>query len=202
MSTAQTAPKPELLLDHRGAPKATVQSDLDYASARLGASFHESAHAVLAMTYGIHVVSSQIMSWPNGKGGESLTGSTSLNVDWVGEWQYAAMCAAGSLAEVQYLLVAGLWTPERALACAALHDREQAVDVLAAYGHCLGRTHVPPGGRSWGQVRGMARRKIAHNWREIRLVAEAMNERTLLTGDEIAALTGLTNPPRPEGGAS
>ncbi|WP_018553997.1 hypothetical protein [Streptomyces sp. ATexAB-D23] len=202
MSAVQTAPKPELLLDHRGAAKPNVDSGLDYGSARLGTVFHEAGHAVLAMAYGIHVVSSEVMSWSVGEDGWGLTGSTTLNVGNVGAWQYAAMCAAGSVAQVQYLLVAGLWTPEHALSCAAVHDREQAVDVLAAHGHRLGRTSVPAGGRSWGQVRGMARRRISFYWREIRLVAEAMNERTIVTGEEIAALTGLANPPRPEGGAA
>ncbi|MCF3171647.1 hypothetical protein IPZ64_32920, partial [Streptomyces violaceoruber] len=37
-------------------------------------------------------------------------------------------------------------------------------------------------------------RRICHLWREIRTVAHAMNENTVLTGGEIAAMTGLTNP--------
>ncbi|MGQ4490371.1 hypothetical protein ACN6LM_000906 [Streptomyces sp. SAS_281] len=201
MSAVQTAPKPELLLDHRGAPKPKNESDLDCASVQLKASFHEAGHAVLAMTYGIHVVTSEIMAWTD-EDVWNITGSTELNVDRAGAWQYAAMCAAGAVAEVQYLLIAGLWTPDRALACAALHDRELAVDVLARCGARLGRTHVPGGGRSWAQVRGMARRRVAYHWREIRLVAEAINERTLVTGEEIAAITSLTNPPRPEGGVA
>ncbi|MGZ2360604.1 hypothetical protein LRE75_28650 [Streptomyces sp. 372A] len=201
MSAVQTAPKPELLLDHQGAPKPRKETDLGCASIQLASSFHEAGHAVLAMTYGIHVVTSEIMAWTH-EDVWSITGSTELDVDRVGAWQYAAMCAAGAVAEVQYLLIAGLWTPERALNCAALHDQAQAVDVLAHYGACLGRTHVPAGGRSWAQVRGMARRRIAYHWREIRLVAEAINERTILTGAEIAALTGLVNPPRPERGVA
>ncbi|MEG9548664.1 hypothetical protein OG554_07765 [Streptomyces griseus] len=194
MPMAPVVPKPELLLDHRGATKATFDMPLDYEPARLGVAFHEAGHAVLAMAYGIHVVSSEVMSWKVGDDGWGLTGATALNVEQVGEWQYAAMCAAGEVAQVQYLMVAGLWTPQRALACTADHDREQAVDVLAHHGYSLGRAHVPAGGRSWGQVRGMARRRISYLWREIRTVAHAMNENTVLTGGEIAAMTGLTNP--------
>ena len=71
--------------------------------------------------------------------------------------------------------------------------------MLAQFGYRLGRDHVPAGGKSWGMVRGMARRKVAHLWREIRTVAHAMDENTVLTGDEIAELTGLTNAPLPGG---
>ncbi|MDW4902058.1 hypothetical protein RB625_26940 [Streptomyces californicus] len=201
MNATQSVPKRDLLLDHRGAVKPSLDMPLDYEAARLGVAFHEAGHAVLAMAYGIHVASSEVMSWSVGDGGWGLTGGTRLSVEHVGEWQYAAMCAAGEVAQVQYLMLAGLWTPERALACTAAHDREQAVDVLAAHGYRLGRTHVPPGGRSWGQVRGMARRRICHLWREIRTVAHAMNEATVLTGEEIAGMTGLTNPEQAGGAA-
>ncbi|MFJ4523880.1 hypothetical protein ACIP4Y_23475 [Streptomyces sp. NPDC088810] len=47
----------------------------------------------------------------------------------------------------------------------------------------------------------MARRKVSQLWHEIRTVAHAMDENTVLTGDEIAALTGLTNPPLSGGAA-
>ncbi|MER5309939.1 hypothetical protein ABT034_19400 [Streptomyces sp. NPDC002773] len=192
-----TAPDPSALLDHNGQPKPWLEMPLDYEAARLGMAFHEAGHAVLAMSYGIHVTTSEVIAWNVTDDGYALTGKTGFNAANVWPWHFAAHCAAGQVAQVQYLMAYGLWTPERAAACAAEHDREHAIDALAAHGYLLGRHHVPAGGKSWGMVQGMARQKIALLWREIRTAAHAMNEHTQLTGDQIAAMTGLTNPPMP-----
>ncbi|MFD6248326.1 hypothetical protein [Streptomyces roseolus] len=196
-----TAPAPELLADHRGNPKPCKESTLTYEQARLGMSFHEAGHAVLAMSYGFHVMSSEVIAWTIENDGWGLTGNTALALDSVNAWHYAAMCAAGVLCEVQYLMIHGLWTPERGALCAAEHDRAQAIDLLAEQGIGIGRDHVPAGGKSWAQVRGMAARKVDHLWREIRTVAHAMNENTKLTGEQIAAMTGLANAPMVGGAA-
>ncbi|MFH9058103.1 hypothetical protein ACH4FD_24310 [Streptomyces sp. NPDC017861] len=189
-----TAPDPKVLLDHQGNPRAIVNMQLSYEQARLGTAFHEAGHAVLALAYGVHVVTSEVIVWAPQPGTWTVTGNTAFEARETKPWHFAAQCAAGELAQVQYLMAYGLWTPERALACAADHDREQAVDVLTEFGYRLGRDHTPEGGKSWGMVRGMARRKVGYLWREIRTVALAMDERTVLTGDEIADLTGLVNP--------
>ncbi|MFJ6798858.1 hypothetical protein [Streptomyces sp. NPDC091268] len=185
------APAPEVLADHRGNPRASFDMPLDYEAARLNMAFHEAGHAVLALAGGVHVVTSEIIAWPTGKDGWSVIGNTAFEADSVNPWRFAAQCAAGEIASVQYLMAYGLWTPERAYACTADHDREQAIDVLADFGYRLGRDHVPEGGKSWG----MARRKVGYLWREIRTVAHAMTEHDKLTGDEIAAMTSLTNAP-------
>ncbi|MFC9245103.1 hypothetical protein ACFT7S_14065 [Streptomyces sp. NPDC057136] len=190
------APAPEVLLDHRGNPRASFEMSLSYEQARLGTAFHEAGHAVLAMAYGVHVVTSEVIAWSPETDRWSLTGNTAFEARDTKPWHFAAQCAAGEIANVQYLMTYGLWTPERALACSADHDREQAIDVLADFGYDLGRDHTPDRRKSWGMVRGMARRKIGYLWREIRTVALAMDERTVLTGDDIAALTGMTNSPR------
>ncbi|MFI8422207.1 hypothetical protein [Streptomyces sp. NPDC085479] len=190
-----TVPAPELLADHLGNPKPRQDTTLTYEEARLGVAFHEAGHAVLAMTYGFPVVSSEVIAWDMGQGGWGLTGNTVIGSGEVHAWRYAAMCAAGELANVRYLLVHGLWTPDRAAEITAEHDRALAVDMLAAHGFSLGHDHVPAAGKSWGQVRGMAARKVDRLWREIRTVAHAMNESTKLTGEQIAAMTGLTNAP-------
>lgn len=196
------APTSEELADHTGKPRAAIHMSLSYEQTRLGMAFHEAGHAVLALSYGMHVVTSEVISWnTDDDGGWAVTGSTDLRAENTSPWHFAAQCAAGTLAQVQYLMIHGLWTPERAAACAAVHDRELAVDALAQAGYRLGRDHTPEGGKSWGMVRGMARRKVAYRWWEIRNVAYAMNERGVLTGDEIAALTGLGNPPF-QGGAA
>ncbi|MEW9511802.1 hypothetical protein [Streptomyces bacillaris] len=182
-------------------PKPRFEPSLPYEAARLGIAFHEAGHAVLAMAYGMRVITSEVMAWEPEPGGWALCGNTASEARSAPPWRFAAMAAAGEIAQVGYLMSYGLWTPERAFACTADHDREQAIDVLAGFGYRLGRDHVPVGGKSWGQVRGMARRRVGHLWREIRTVAHAMNEATVLSGDEIAAITGLANP-APAGGAS
>ncbi|MER7480440.1 hypothetical protein ABTX60_22860 [Streptomyces sp. NPDC126510] len=189
------APAPEALTDHTGKPRPMFDMPLTYEQARLGMAFHEAGHAVLSMAYGMHIAKSKVIAWEPEPGKWAVTGSTRSQAHNTPPWHYAAQCAAGEIAHVQYLMAYGLWTPERAAACAADHDRELAIDVLAQFGFRLGRDHVPEGGKSWGMVRGMARRKVCHLWREIWTVAHAMTERTVLTGDEIAALTGLVNPP-------
>lgn len=182
------------LPDHTGKPRVCFKVSLSYEQTRLGMAFHEAGHAVLSLAYGIRVTDAEVIDWQPEGGGWGVTGRTGHHVQNTSAWHFAAQCAAGSLAQVEYLLRYGLWTPERAAACIAEHDRELAVHTLAAHGIPLGRHHVPEGGKSWGMVRGMARRKVTHLWREIRTVAHALNERGSLTGDEIAALTGLTNP--------
>ncbi|MGX1886250.1 hypothetical protein [Streptomyces sp. NPDC055287] len=188
------APDFEVLADHTGKPRPAVNTSLSYEQARLGTAFHEAAHAVLSLAYGMHISSSEVIAWRTGDDGWAVTGTTTHLAQGISPWRFAAQCAAGELAHVQYLLTHGLWTPDRALACAANHDRELAIDVLNQFGYQLGRDHTPEGGKSWGMVRGMARRKMYGLWFEISAVAHAMNERDVLTGDEIAALTGLVNP--------
>ncbi|MGW1027805.1 hypothetical protein ACWD4J_29640 [Streptomyces sp. NPDC002577] len=195
------APAPEVLLDHTGKPRARFDMPLTYEAARLGLAFHEAGHAVLAMAYGMRVLTSEVIAWSREEGGFSVTGNTAFQAEDICPWRFAAQAAAGEIAHAQYLMAYGLWTPERAYACTSDHDREQAIDILDGFGYRLGRDCIPEGGKSWGMVRGMARRKIGYLWREIRTVAHAMDERTRLTGDEIAALTGMVNPPL-QGGAA
>ncbi|WP_329117475.1 hypothetical protein [Streptomyces sp. NBC_01465] len=197
-----TAPAPELLADHRGTPRPTLHMPLSYEQARLGLAFHEAGHAVLGMAYGMHVQTSEVIAWSPEPDKWTVTGNTTWGTCNVDQWQFAAQAAAGEICHVLYLMTCGLWTPDRAAACASPHDREQAIDVLAEFGYRIGRTYVPEGGKSWGMVRGMARRKVGYLWREIRTVAHAMNEHTVLTGADIAALTGMTNAPLAEGATS
>ncbi|MFF7438707.1 hypothetical protein [Streptomyces sp. NPDC008122] len=195
------APGPESLLDHRGNRRPTQHMPLDPWQARLGMAFHEAGHAVVAMTYDVHVISSEIIAWSPEPGSFSVTGSTRFHGENVDLWRLAEQCAAGEIAQVQYLRAYGLWTPERAAACAAEHDREYAIDTLAGFGYRLGRDHVPAGGKSWDMVKDLACRQVGRMWREIHTVAHAMTEHTKLTGEQIAAMTGLTNAPLPGGAA-
>ncbi|MFC7933554.1 hypothetical protein [Streptomyces cinereoruber] len=197
-------PDRDLLVDHRGRPRAGVRTGLTHDQALLGTAFHEAGHAVLALVHGMHLVTSEIVAWMSAPGQSTVTGRTNFSaarIEDVHPWRFAAGAAAGSLAQVRYLMDYGLWTPERAAACPGTHDRDHAVDVLAGMGYRLGIGHVPPGGKSWGQVRGMAWRRIDRLWPQIRTVAHAMHENTKLTGDQIAAMTGLTNAPSPGGAA-
>ncbi|MFE6064779.1 hypothetical protein [Streptomyces sp. NPDC056431] len=193
-----TAPDPAVLLDHRGNVRPTLPAVLGYEDSRLGLAFHEAGHAVLAMSYGFHLLSTEVVYWEPEPDRWNLTGLTTIaSEDVIPPWKFGAQAAAGTVAEVRYLMTSGLWTPERAAACDAEHDRRHAIDTAAETGHRIACDHVPPGGKSWGQVRGMALRKIGLLWREIRTVAHAMNEHTKLTGEQVAAMTGLANPPMP-----
>ncbi|MGW8379207.1 hypothetical protein [Streptomyces sp. ODS28] len=186
-----TAMAPELLPEQR----PTLETPLTRVQTRLGTAYHEAGHAVLSMAYGLYVQSSEVIDQDTDDGGWLLTGITYLTVDTVPPWQFAAQAAAGELAHAHHLLLSGLWTPQAAAACAAEHDRDQAIAILGQLGHRLGRDHVPAGGKSWGMVRGMARRKVTRLWPQIRAVAHAMNIHTVLSGEDIADLTGLTNTP-------
>ncbi|WP_043266109.1 hypothetical protein [Streptomyces sp. CT34] len=191
------APAYEDLLDHTGKPRPSFDMALSYEQVRLGLAFHEAGHAVLSMAYGVHVVSSEVIAWQPSPDRWSVTGKTASEAHDVSPWHYAAQCAAGELAHVQYLLTSGLWTPQLAAGCAADHDREKAIDVLARFGYRLGRDHTPQGGKSWGMVRGIARRKVDRLWPEICAVARAIDAADIVTGEQIADLTGLPNPPHP-----
>lgn len=183
------------VLDFFGAPLAPVDISLTHEQARLGMAFHEAGHAVLAMAYGMHVASAEVIAWENDRGGWSLSGNTVHEAVNTPPWRFAAMCAGGERAQLRYLHKRGLWTPERAAACAADHDREQAIAVLAQFGYRLGRDHTPEGGKSWATICAVADRTVRLLWAEIALVAHAMDARTLVTGEEIADLTGLANAP-------
>lgn len=198
------APSPEALLDHRGVPRPPVEVPLSYEQMRLGMAFHEAGHAVLAMAYGMRVLTSELMAWTLDDGRARVTGVTNVQAAAgdVHPWRFAAKCAAGEIAEVQYLLTHRLWTPATGAGCAAEHDREQAIDCLAEWGYRLGRDRVPVGGKSWAMAQGMARRKISRLWPQIRIVAHAINDHTVVTGDGIAALTGMHNPVINEGVAA
>ncbi|MCX5159977.1 hypothetical protein OOK39_11905 [Streptomyces sp. NBC_00264] len=196
------APDRDLLVDHRGRSRVSVPSGLTHDQALLGTAFHEAGHAVLALVHGMHLMSSEVVVWLSAPGQSTVTGRTSCSaarIEDVHPWRFAAQAAAGSLAQVRYLMDYGLWTPGRAAACPGTHDRDHAVDVLAGMGYQLGVGHIPAGGKSWGQVRGMAWRRVDRLWPQIRIVAHAMYEHTRLTGEEIAAMTGLVNAPMPAG---
>lgn len=167
---------------------------LSYEQTRLGIAFHEAGHAVLALAYGMRVITSEVIAWEPEPGQFAVTGRTRNEAAGTPPWRYAAQLAAGEIAHVTYLMTYKLWTPERAAACQSDHDRDNAIDVLAQFGYTLRAHTVPEDGKSWGMVRGMARRKVTHLWREIRTVALAMDEHTVLSGDDIAALTGMVNP--------
>ncbi|GLV86575.1 hypothetical protein Slala03_62640 [Streptomyces lavendulae subsp. lavendulae] len=190
-----TAPRPEHPLDHLGEPLPLVpMASLSYEQVRLGLDFHEAGHAVLSMAYGMQVVESRVIAWQETDGTMSVTGKTRSVAAGVSPWRYAAQCAAGEQAHIRYLKQTGLWTPELEAGCAALHDRELAIDVLAQFGFRLGRGHAPIGGKSWPTIQAVADRTVTLLWPHITTVAHAMDQQTQLTGDEIAELAGLTNP--------
>ncbi|MFJ4523881.1 hypothetical protein ACIP4Y_23480 [Streptomyces sp. NPDC088810] len=114
MTTA--APAPERLADHTVRRRPMQHIPLTYEQARPGIAFHEAGHAVLSMAYGMTIVTSEVIAWEPEPGCWVVTGNTAHQAHGTPPWHYAAQCAAGEIAHVQYLLAYGLWTPERAAA--------------------------------------------------------------------------------------
>ncbi|WP_433340596.1 hypothetical protein [Streptomyces sp. CA-253872] len=185
-----TPPSDEMLRDHRGNLRARADIGLSYGQARLGLAFHEAAHAVVGLSVGTRVLTSEVIAWSPGPGMWTVTGNTAQ--EWRGApgWEFATVAAAGEQAHVEYLWRYGLWTPGRAADCAADHDRELAIDTLAEHGLSLGRDSTPPGGRSWAAIQRLARRTVKDLWPAIRTVAFAVDQHTRLTGTDITDLLG------------
>ncbi|MFE2550541.1 hypothetical protein [Streptomyces sp. NPDC059355] len=188
-------PEPEDLLDHTGQPRPTQGMDLAEGEIRSAMAFHEAGHAVLGIAYGMHAERVTLFTWQDPHQGTLVTGSTSWNASGIRPWRFAAQCAAGEAAQVHFLREQGLWTPKRAAALEAVHDRELAVDVLAQWGFLLGRDHTPAGGKSWAVVQAIAARSVALLWPGITAVAHALEAHDELIGDDAARLAGLANPP-------
>ncbi|MYT20015.1 hypothetical protein GTW69_06890 [Streptomyces sp. SID7760] len=192
---SRLTPEPEDLLDHTGQLRPTRSMDLPEGGVRFALAFLEAGHAVLGIAYGMHADRVTLFTWHDPLRGSMVTGGTTWNASGIHPWRFAAQCAAGEAAQVHFLRERGLWTPANAAASEAVHDRELAVDVLAEWGLRLGRDHTPAGGKSWATVQAVAARSVALLWPSITAVAHALEARDDLTGDEVARLAGLVNPP-------
>ncbi|WP_327335103.1 hypothetical protein OG582_40730 (plasmid) [Streptomyces anulatus] len=181
-------------VDHTGTPFVPVTADISVADVRRGIAFHEAGHAVLCMAYGMHVITTGIVSWRAENDRWSTVGNTSWESANVLCFDIAAQCAAGEVAHLRYLRQSGLASAEMTEAALADHDREQAVAILAEAGVSLTEDGGPTKYEiSWRKVYATAEQRVADLWPQITAVASVLVEREL-TGDEAAEIAGMTNP--------
>ncbi|MFD8078184.1 hypothetical protein ACFV3E_36655 [Streptomyces sp. NPDC059718] len=182
--------------------EADREAPLPHRQGLLALAFHEAGHAVLHMAYGVHVIDAELTVSVDDLGwGGTVNGRVGWLADGVSVWRLTAACAAGQLAQDRFLREAGLWTPGRAAECesGAAHDVGIALDLIATYGPpdaCATRTL--PTGRSWGTIGAVAERTVKLLWPQITVVAHALAAHTVLSGDAIAEISGLTNRPNPQ----
>ncbi|MGW7412789.1 hypothetical protein [Streptomyces sp. NPDC054863] len=160
---------------------------------RRGNAFHEAAHALVGMAYGISLQRILLTETPlpDSDGGVVMSGLVTWNPCWVDEVEFAVQYAAGAIAEQRQFDAAGL--DAEAAEC---HDRDAAVAVLTQsdYDFVLSGT-APAGGVTWEQITARAQQRVSSLWPEITLVAEALLAAPgmELSSIEVCALTGWTN---------
>lgn len=156
-------------------------SQLDYLRA-----IHEAGHAVTVLTARAHLHSVEIVK------GEATTeqGGVTYACHLADGHAYAIYSAAGERASDRWLREAGLWTPERAVAneVAAHSDRHQFLAI---------NPHVGFGDKEvdYRHIHDLADQALNTHWTAVTTVAGALHQHGHMTGDAIAALTGLPNTP-------
>jgi hypothetical protein len=156
-------------------------TQLDYLRA-----IHEAGHAVTVLTARAHLHSAEIVK------GEATTeeGGVTYACHLADGHAYAIYSAAGERAADRWLHEAGLWTAERAVAneVAAHGDRTSFLAI---------NPHVGFGDKEvdYRYVHDLADQALNTHWAAVTFVANALHQHRYLTGNAIAALTGLPNTP-------
>jgi hypothetical protein len=191
-----SAPEPEILLDHTGALRPSVPSPLTAEQIHRGVCFHEAGHAVVDLAFGFHLDFTQAYRWTQ-DGYPQYTGYTQVEVGSAPALRLAVGFAAGEVADLRHLRERGLWSPETAVVAVSDHDRDQALDCLADCGFPIAADHTPRGGMAWSEVLDTARHVVDLLWPLVTVVADALYAHPdgLLTGEQVAALVHLPNPP-------
>jgi hypothetical protein len=169
---------------------------------RRSLAFHETAHALVGMSYGMSLARVRVIETEvtDPAPGVVQTGATTWNPTWVDEFAFAVQCAAGPIAEQRHLAEVDLLTDDVAPQVTGEHDRDMAVATLARTGYELVLAGPAPRfGATWDQVTARARADVSALWPEVSVVAEA-----LLTADDLtitpADVLRLTGRPNPEPG--
>ncbi|MEU3902030.1 hypothetical protein [Streptomyces sp. NPDC045251] len=166
---------------------------------RRSLAFHETAHTIVGMSYGMSLARARVIEAEvtDPAPGVMQTGATTWNPTWVDEFAFAVQCAAGPVAEQRHLTEAGLLTADVAAQVAGDHDRDAAVATLARTGYELVLVGpAPEFGATWGQVTERARADVSSLWSEISVVAEALlaADDLTITPADVLRLTGRSNP--------
>jgi hypothetical protein len=177
-----------------GRPKPMRKTELTREQSRMDIAVHEAAHAVVGLAYGMNLEYTGVLEQETGDQW-NMTGRTRWGNCSVPCLRYAVMAAAGLRAEVRYLAGQGLSAAE-ALGGAS-DDRQVAFADLAHSNFPLRETGAPGRAMTWPEVEDAADHAIGLLWQQINTVAIAMYAAPdgLLTGDQVAALTLIPNPP-------
>ncbi|MGW3400137.1 hypothetical protein [Streptomyces zhihengii] len=172
-------------------------TDLSEADIIAGIAHHEAGHTVIGMTHGMSLKRVRVRS-VDIDGYMGWTGTTIWNISWGACFNVATEFAAGEAAKKRHLLLTGM-DPHRAAALAvAPHDRDTAVQALAACGYTItlnGPAPHPDNGTTWTRAMAAADRAVETHWQQITAVAEALiaSPKRELSGDQVSALTGIPN---------
>lgn len=175
------------------AQNAPVLSDrvlgLSKQESRANCAVHELGHAVLWLTCGIRVVSVGVGV---GLGGQAVCRppAPEQRLDW------AIALVAGERAQDRWLREAGLWTEDRA-AFAELGARIDRALIFAA--DPTPRPGFGDGGPDYADLHALADQALDEHWETILTALPTLLSMGLMTGDSLAACTGIANcaPVRP-----
>jgi hypothetical protein len=157
---------------------------------RLLVAHHESAHAVVALLGGLHLVSTEIREGVDENGEWGIDGITYVEYHPSQPLTFALQAAAGEVAAFRWLEDQGLSFLRKA--ASADHDRDDVIAVLAEDGFQVCLADGDPGDAAWSTIRLQATHKVQMLWPEITAVASALVEKGRLTGTDVARLLRST----------
>ncbi|GGN41275.1 hypothetical protein [Streptomyces fuscichromogenes] len=152
-------------------------------------SAHELGHMLTARHYGMRMDYLTLGRTLNGSEapGSGCFGAT--HGPGQSNYSLAVMSAAGERASDRWMREAGLWTPERAVVVECMADNDRAATL-----RYVPRTSFDDGPFSYSRLHDDADHVLGLYWDNITGALDQVITRDHWTGDEIAGLTGLTNP--------
>ncbi|GGR05498.1 hypothetical protein [Kitasatospora griseola] len=169
---------------------------LDPAAYRRAVSVHEAGHTVIAFHVGMHVKGVEIVECTRDVGCGprlELGGAVDPGPYELADSEAVKQLVAGERAEQRWLREMGLWTQDRGWAAemGALQDRDAAIPRLRTF---TGSDDLRILLGWYATFGDQAEEVLDRHWPAVLAVAEALDEAGELTGDQVAALTDLSNP--------
>jgi hypothetical protein len=162
-------------------------------------AYHEAGHAIIGMTYGMSLARLRVHTIDI-DGDMGWTGTTTWNNSFVSCFNLAVELAAGEAAAQLYLIRSGSSAYAAQQIAASPHDRDMAITVAARSSYTITIDGPDPvnqaTGTTWAQVTAIADQAVTEAWAQITATANALltAPRRELTGQQVAGLTGITNP--------
>jgi hypothetical protein len=159
-------------------------------------AYHEAGHAIIGMTYGMSLAQLCVRT-VDVDGYMGWTGTTRWNTCYVPHFQLAVELASGEAASKRWMTSTGMPEHTAARHAASPHDRDMAITALAESNYTVTTDGTEPAnGTSWARAMDAADQAVADAWQQITATAKALiaTPHHVLTGTEVAALTGITNP--------